>query len=283
MIRTKLDQVSGGSQMSWEHSSLIGDFYFLVNELNTKVSQIEVYDFIKLQGDMYESQGNKDIYEIECLPYLDAYKKFGLPIIELLRLYSKESYSRMGQRFTDSDIDEINIGYLSSWGFKYKNYRWYFKEEYVAMGDPLPLDASRREQLPIEGYEIDVNLVANCYFEDEKMFIDVVHNLPNKTNLMFSLRNSKEAYFAQSKGFCENNHAKSEGFTNKGSKIKDGLYQLNVSSSIYSVQDKEAKLALGEGNKNLTGRNVKHSPIGGKTVEGHFSIVIEGNNIKVFD
>jgi hypothetical protein len=49
MVRTKVIELSGSTQIPWEHSSLTGDFYFLVSPVNSniEVSDLEIYDFIQ--------------------------------------------------------------------------------------------------------------------------------------------------------------------------------------------------------------------------------------------
>ena len=67
-----------------------------------------------------------NIYDIECLPYIDAYNKYHIPIIKILRAYSRVDYSKRGFQFSDATIDQLNSNYLSSWGFIQKYGRWYY-------------------------------------------------------------------------------------------------------------------------------------------------------------
>lgn len=283
MVRTTLDEISGNTQLSWEHSSLMGDFYFKVTEIsNPNVEQGEIYNFVQQRGDYYESLGNMSIYDIECLPYVDAQEKFNLPIIEIVRAYSKESYSRTGQAFSDRDIDEINIGYLAGWGFKYKHYRWYYNDKYVVMGDPLPLEDSRLEAHPIRGNEIEVKLKVNGYFTNGTLVFNIETNLPDNMKLMISLRDKNSNYFAQDSQDNKSGTVISKGFTDKGLKLHDGLYICSITSPIYSVQPTKVKEVLGENNRNITGRYVKYSPIGGKTVKAVFTCIIDGEKVKIY-
>lgn len=65
----------------------------------------------------YSTQSNLDFNNQECLPIMEAYRKFNH-----MRLYSKGDNNKI----SDSDIDKINIRNLSLSGFEYKNHRWYF-------------------------------------------------------------------------------------------------------------------------------------------------------------
>src|SRR5699024_9646898 len=124
----------------WEYSSLIGDFYFSVTPqpVNVHISDDEIYKFIKIRRKAYENTSD-DIYDIECMPFVDAYNKYKIPIIKILRAYSRIDYQKQGYQFSDATIDKINYNYLSSWGFTQKYGRWYYKDYYIEMGDLLPL------------------------------------------------------------------------------------------------------------------------------------------------
>lgn len=284
MVRTQLAQLSGNEQISWEHSSLVGDFYFkFVEHSNESIDQKEVFEYIETRSKFYLEQDNLDIYDQECLPILDAYKKYNVPIIEIMRFYSKESYERIGQKFSDNVIDEINFNYLVSLGFENKNYRWYYKNEYVVMGEPLPLDIERVEKEPLGNNEIDVTFKFSGKKMNGKVFFEVETNLPNKTLLMFTLSSKDNSYRAQSKNSVENGYAKAEGFTSQNEEIEDGLYLLSLSSPIHSVQPEEVKKRLGEDNRNLIGKYVEHSPIGGKTVTCNVTVISKKDEILIYE
>ena len=93
-VRNKVTEISireyGEEQLSWEYSSLIGDFYFSVTPqpVNVHISDDEIYKFIKIRRKAYENTSD-DIYDIECMPFVDAYNKYQIPIIKILRAYSR--------------------------------------------------------------------------------------------------------------------------------------------------------------------------------------------------
>lgn len=285
MVRTKLAELSGNEQISWEHSSLVGDFYFKVVEYptNKAIDQKEIFEFIDNKSKLYSGQTHLDIYDQECLPIIDAYKRYGLPIIELMRVYSRESYDRIRQKFSDNDIDELNISFISSWGFKYHNYRWYYKDEYVVMGDPLPLEANRMEKAPIDNKEINVCFKIVGSKADGKVYFEIETNLPDETILIFTLSSRNNSYMAQSKNSVNNSFAKTDGFTLKGDEIVEGLYRLSISSPIHNVQPEKVKERLDNDNRNLIGKYVEHSPFGGKIVRCNMTVIIKKNEVLVYE
>lgn len=284
MVRTKVIELSGSTQIPWEHSSLTGDFYFLVTSINSKkeVSDKEIYDFIQNQWKFYEGKEGLSIYDAECLPYVEAQNKFNMPIIEILRCYSRVSYSKEDKVLSDEDIDEINIQYLAAWGFVYKNYRWYFKDKYVQMGEPLPISKELQQLVPIQGQEILIDFIVSAEIKNGLLYFTSTVNLPNNTPFIYSLRSKDGSYSAQCKSNVKDGVISSEGFSNKGQIINDGIYSVTLSSPIYSVQPTELKSIFGERNRNLVGKYVKYSPIGGNTIECTKIIVKDSEKILIY-
>ena len=275
-VRKKVMELSNDKQISWEHSSLVGDFYFAVKEIPvvSDISDVDVYDFIKQRGDYYETV-TEDINDIECMPYVDGYNKFNIPIIKLLRAFSRVDYKKKGTVFSDSTIDQLNISYLESWGFTRKNGRWYYKDNYVEMGDPLPLSDELMPLMPLKGHEINLEGNVQCAFNHEELYIVLTSNFPDETPLIFTLKGKN--YNAQSKASVLSGAATSEGFSSKSRIIDDGLYRLEISSPIHSVLPAAVKVILGERNRNLIGKNVKFDPISGNTASLNFNIVIKNS------
>lgn len=227
-----------------------------------------------LRGDYYETV-TENINDIECMPYVDGYNKFNIPIIKLLRAFSRVDYKKKGTVFSDSTIDQLNISYLESWGFKRKNGRWYYKDNYVEMGVPLPLSDELMPLMPLKGYEINLEGNIQCTFKDKKLYIVFTSDFPDETPLIFTLKGKN--YKAQSKASVLAGVATSDGFSSKSCIIDDGLYRLEISSPIYSVLPASVKVILGERNRNLIGKNVKFDPISGNTASLNFNIVIKNN------
>lgn len=278
--RVKVMELSNDKQITWEHSSLIGDFYFSVKEMPvvSEISDVEIFNYIEDRNRFYQ-QGTDDIYDIECMPYVDAYKQFNIPIIKVARAFSRINYKKTGQNFSDSTIDQINIGYLESWGFYRKDGRWYYKDNYIEMGDPLPLPEELLPLKPIDGYEIEITGEMNCNYSDEKFSFTMDTSFPDETPVIFTLKGKD--YNAQSKGIVISGTVSSEGFSAKHQKLKDGLYKMSVSSLIHSVLPESVKLIFGDRNRNIVGRNVRFSPIVGNTSELVFNILIRGTVAEV--
>lgn len=103
-VRKNVSDISisqyGQEQLSWEYSSLVGDFYFSVTSqpVNEHISDDEIYTFVRARRKLYEND-SEDIHDIECMPYVDAYDKYHIPIVKILRAYSRIDFSKRGCSF----------------------------------------------------------------------------------------------------------------------------------------------------------------------------------------
>lgn len=285
-VRNKVSEISinqyNEEQLSWEYSSLVGDFYFSVTPypVNIDITDDEIFEFICTQQKLYEDTSD-NIYDIECMPYVDAYNKYHIPIIKILRAYSRIDYQKKGYQFSDATIDQLNINYLSKWGFTQKYGRWYYKNHYVEMGDLLPLPEELEPMEPIKGEELKIEASVTSELYDGKVRFQVSSNIPEGTPIIFTL--SGRNYIAQCKTTLENNILISEWFSDKGSPIKHGFYTLNVSSPISNVLPDNIKKIFGERNRNIYGQYVNFDPIGGNTISFSYGVVIKTNTIQLID
>lgn len=285
-VRNKVSEISmnqyGSEQLSWEYSSLIGDFYFSVTKqpVDSKVSDEEIYDYITERFKYYEGK-TENIYDIECLSYVDTYNEFHIPIIQLLRAYSRIDYPKKGFSFSDATIDQLNYNYLTSWGFKQKYGRWYYKDNYVEMGDLLPLPDEMKPQEPIKGMEFEITASISAETDNGKMRFILSSNIPKGTPLIFSLKGKD--FFGQSKVSVSNTDTISEWFSNKSNPIKNGFYTIEVTAPIDKVLPSEIQKIFGERNRNIYGRCVSYDPIGGNTVHVLYGLTLKGDIVHVID
>lgn len=285
-VRNKVSEISanqyGEEQLSWEYSSLIGDFYFSVTPqpVNQNVEDEEIFQFICTQQKHYEDT-TEDIYDIECMPYVDVYNKYHIPVIKALRAYSRLDYQKKGYQFSDATIDQLNIEYLSSWGFTQKYGRWYYKDHYVEMGDLLPLPEELKPQKPINGQALMIEVSLFSEYDDGKLRFQVTSNIPEGTPIIFTLKGKK--YSAQCKTMISNNALISDWFSDKGKPLKDGFYTVELSCPIDRALPDNVKRIFGERNRNIYGKCVKFDPIGGNTIHFTCGILVKHKRVQVID
>ena len=285
-VRNKVSEISttqyGEEQLSWEYSSLVGDFYFSVTPqpVNTNVSDEELYRFICDRQEHYENSTD-DIYDIECMPYVDAYNKYQIPIIKALRAYSRLDYQKKGYQFSDATIDELNIKYLSSWGFKQKYSRWYYKDHYVEMGDLLPLPDELKPQPPLENQGLEIEVLLRSEYKDGKLRFQATSNIPDQTPVIFTLKGRK--YTAQCKTAPNDSLLTSEWFSDKGNALTDGFYTVEISCPIDRILPDSVRKIFGERNRNIYGRCVKFDPIEGNTIHFSCGLLVKNQKVQTID
>ena len=285
-VRNKVSDLSisecGEEQLSWEYSSLVGDFYFSVKPqpVDKFVSDEEIYEFICKCREKYENE-SENIYDIECMPYVEAYEKYHIPVIKMLRAYSRIDYQKQGYHFSDETIYQLNIDYLSTWGFVKKFERWYYKEHYVEMGDLLPLPEELKPKQPIEGMGLKIEATLTAELKNGKTRFEVYSNIPSETPIIFSLSGRK--YNAQCKNVAEERTFSSSWFSDKGQGLKDGYYTLDITCPIGNVLPENVKKVFGDRSRNIYGKYVKFDPIGGNRIHFSYGVVIEKNTVKILD
>lgn len=285
-VRNKVSEISisqyGAEQLSWEYSSLVGDFYFSVEPqpVDANITDDEIYEYICTQQKLYEDTSD-DIYDIECLPYVDAYNKYHIPIIQILRAFSRIDYQKKGYHFSDATIDQLNSDYITSWGFAQKYGRWHYKNHYVEMGDLLPLPKGLAPLDPIPDHELVIEISLKAENNDGKLRFIASSNIPEETPIIFSLRGNK--YSAQCKTVVSNNMLISEWFSDNGNPLKQGFYTINLTCPIDRVLPSNIQKIFGERNRNIIGNCVKFDPIGGNTIHFSCGLLVKNNNIQVID
>ena len=285
-VRNKVSEISlkeyGEEQLSWEYSSLVGDFYFSVKTqpVNIDVTDEDIYQFISTRQKGYESTLD-NIYDIECLPYVDAYNEYHIPLIKLLRAYSRIDYKNKGFHFSDATIDQLNSNYLSSWGFKQKFGRWYYKDNYVEMGDLLPLPEELKPLEPVEGQELKIKASLSSEENNGKVKFTVTSNIPEGTPILFTLQGKN--YMAQCSTQAGATVLTSDWFTDKGNPLKNGFYTVEISCPIDRVLPDSIKKVFGERNRNICGPYVKFEPIEGNRIHFTYGILIKTKSVQVID
>lgn len=122
-------------------------------------------------------------------------------------------------------------------------------------------------------FEIDIK-VTSIIEEDEKVYVEGETNLPDYAEIMIIV--TAEEYTGQTKTIVKNGAFKTEGFTNKGSKLPQGEYDLSISLGIPSTQDDKFIKVVGNDYEYLTGDLIKESE-SGKSVSYSTTFEIQGS------
>ena len=285
-VRNQVSKISseeyGEEQISGEYSSLVGDFYFSVTPqpVTSEVADEELFEYIESRRRYYETNSD-DIYDIESMPYVDAYNEYRIPVIKILRAYSRLYYSNNNYHFSDETIDQINSKYIKSWGFYQKYDRWYYKNHYVEMGDLLPLPDELKPLDPISGEELEIDISVCPEYCEGKLRFSLSSNIPHGTPLIFTVKGNK--YTAQSKVLSDNGCIVSDWFTDKGLPIRNGFYTMELTCPINHVLPIEIQMIFGERSRNLCGKYVVYDPISGNRIHYLCGVHIQNHGVQIID
>jgi hypothetical protein len=97
-------------------------------------------------------------------------------------------------------------------------------------------------------------------------------NLPDGTELMFTLENKGINYRAQTKAFVSGGKFEAGPFSRNYSGLAKGTYTLEVSMSVARLQSKDVQNVIGGDGEKLAGAVVKKSGFGGNFVDYRTSI-----------
>lgn len=273
-VRFFVENESNGTQLPWDLSSLLGDFIFVEPRHNFSegLTPQNIYDYAESIWDEFEKQ--HDVDTAEALVFIATSNHFNIPLMEVFRGYSIIQNEKHFH-FSDAELCALGLERFTAIGFTEKNNRWYYDDKAIRMGEILPLPSDLESLSPEDGQEIPVEINVGYFFSEKRLIFRGTSNLPTGTLLMLSLRCSENSYFAQDKVSINSAEFYSNGFTSKGERISNGIYSLNITSPIFSVQSEEAKAFLGNRCRNLTGKYVEFNVIGGNTVNFVTDVVVD--------
>lgn len=122
--------------------------------------------------------------------------------------------------------------------------------------------------------ELIVTMNVNEIIEEGKIILNGTTNLPDNTELIITLSN-EDHFNVQSKAVVMDHTFKSEQFSNKDNPLESGIYHVDVSTGIASVQPKSVQAIIGNDSANLKGPLVEDGDKG-KIVRFSKSIEIIG-------
>ena len=153
-------------------------------------------------------------------------------------------------------------------GKKYFTYdlshTWYYNGRQIRMGEIPPLPESMKRKLPETGMEINVECDIVPNWDDEKLYIKLNTNLPNKTPLTFTIKG--DDYYSRSSGHVQNNEAISDGFAIAKLTTDYTIFNVIITCSCNNVLPVPIQKLFGKDNRNLIGKHIKFNPIYGNTV-----------------
>jgi hypothetical protein len=247
------------------------------NTIEFSELDMQIHDYMMDVWSQYEKKYS--ITESEAYGFIDASKEFKKSIIEINRIFSLINNKSMNMNLTENEIDALFMRRIvEDYGFKSVGDKWYYKGDIINLGTPLPIPDSMIPKEAEKGKEIIVDIEVDIVVSDiGRVQIIGKTNLPDNMDLMIMIKNNN-GYRAQDKVVIKEGQFKSDWFGDSKriqNRMNTGTYYLEISSPTVSVLEKSVKDILGEGGKNLKGKNVVFDSIYGNTVEYKKQFVIK--------
>jgi hypothetical protein len=237
----------------------------------------QIHDYIQTIGDDYQNKFG--IEKGEALVSVATSKEFKRTIVEVCRIYDLIENAKSGSDLTDAEIDALNMRRFKDIGFVERDGTWYFDNQEVNMGNPLPTPESMKPKQPEEGKKLEVTMEAEVVVSDLKTLqIKGKTNLPDETELMIHISCPAMDYSAGDKAVVLNGQFESGPFSDSRrplNRLGDGRYLLEIITPTVNVLNETAKIVLGEGGKNMAGKLIKFDEVFGKSVSYSKMVIVQ--------
>lgn len=112
-------------------------------------------------------------------------------------------------------------------------------------------------------------------------------NLPDSTSLMVTISRQQDSYRAQSKTKVSRGKFYAGPFSQKGVRLNPGVYNLDISTPLATLQPPEVQAVIGKSGNNLKGMLIETLPFGDNVVKyqkeiriGENALISGGNRIE---
>ena len=223
----------------------------------------QIHDYFQIIGE--DLEGKYGIEKGEALGSIATAKEFKKTIIEVCRIYGQIENPKMNIHLSDAEIDALNIKRFKDIGFVEREGVWYFENQIVNMGNPLPTPESMKPQQPDENKQFEVTMEAKATISDLKTLqVKGKTNLPDQTDVMIHISCPENGYEAGDKAVVMGGSFESSSFSNSKrplNRLEDGQYIIEITTPTVQVLDSSVKKVLGEDGKNMTGKLIQFDSI----------------------
>src|SRR5699024_4854152 len=194
--------------------------------------------------------------------YLNNFDELALHLDNLVLWLKKEGLNSRTRRYQISNCikdAKLHFDRIKEQATYWKKTIYLSNDEYDEF-DPEKIKRKEyqyKQTIPLNPDGLDVNFNLNIYRNsDNTVNISGNTNLFDEASLMISLRNSNGLLMAQNKSIVENGRFDFGRLGKEGTGFEKGKYNVNISLSIPSVQNKEFVLKAGIEYENLKGKYV---------------------------
>src|ERR1017187_3953720 len=223
----------------------------------------QIHDYFQIIGEDLESKYG--IEKGEALGSIATAKEFKKTIIEVCRIYDRIENPKMNIHLSDAEIDALNIKRFKDIGFIEREGVWYFENQIVNVGNPLPTPESMKPQQPDENKQFEVTMEAESTISDLKTLqVKGKTNLPDQTDVMIYISCPENGYEGDDKAVVMGGRFESSLFSNSRrplNRLEDGQYIIEITTPTVQVLDPSVKKVLGKAGRNMTGKLIQFDSV----------------------
>jgi hypothetical protein len=223
----------------------------------------QIHDFFQITGEDLQTRYGAD--KGEALASIATAKEFKKTIFEVCRIYDRIENLKMNIHLSDAEIDALNIKRFKDIGFVEREDVWYFENQIVNMGNPLPTPESMKPQQPDENKQLEVTMETEVTVSDLKTLqVKGKTNLPDQTDVMIYISCPENGYEAGDKAVVMGGRFESSWFSNSRrplNRLEDGQYIIEITTPTVQVLDPSVKKVLGEDGRNMTGKLIQFDSV----------------------
>lgn len=216
----------------------------------------------------------------EEIAYVKTSNEYGLSILEVERIRYKVNKYKYNLK---NDLEDASIDFLmmkrieEDFNFVNKDEKWYYNNEEINIGEPLPVPEHLLSKDAELGKEINVYIDLTADISELKELTVVGKtNLPDGMSLMLEVTDSNERYFAIEDVIVNNGEFRSKGIIDveqPAKRMKNGIYTVKIKSATASVLSDKVRAVIGENGENLIGDLVAYDSLFGNMID--FTGIVE--------
>jgi hypothetical protein len=130
---------------------------------------------------------------------------------------------------------------------------------------------------PCSLFALDVSIAVKAEGGSKPVIVGTT-NLPDDTELMITISRAASAYSAQDTAHVSNGAFRVGPFTQGGAPLNPGIYKIEVSSPLASLQPSSVRSIIGADGSKMHGPLVKKSQFGGMVIEHATSFKVGSGN-----
>ncbi|WP_202710334.1 caspase family protein [Sporosalibacterium faouarense] len=255
LIRIKVEDKTAGNQVPWENTSLKGNFSF-VNKKEEEIS-LDIYSRVRASADLSKT-------------LIDLSNAYMLPIVDVLLKYYSYKMNLPGAIYlTLSECYGLCLKQVLDNGFTLKNYRWYYDDKPVVMGEFL------FDVLPEGIHTIDISINHKLFLNSNRDLSVIIEiNVPNGMKFGCTLQSLNKTSNPTVFSEVDSKQLIFDFSLTDDWKSFEGEVVIHLFSIVNSLQPLRVKEVIGDNGENMRGDCVKFDSISQYNIDSKMNLYV---------